>query len=365
MRGPNSWEACWSHQGVERIASFHDATHREGAVQRLVSIVVLVLVVGAGWKFLQDGSSGGSGSDTGSPPGLFAPASKVVASGGSPPVAWTGSPTVRIASFNIQVFGRAKEQNVAAMQTLAAIIRNFDVIAVQEIRIKDDFLLQRFLSTYLNPLSGRSYDYVLGPRLGRSSSKEQYAFIYDTNRVEVDRNHTYTVRDPDDLLHREPFVAMFRVRGPPPGEAFTFVLVNIHTDPDEVDTELNDLAKVCRAVRVAALSEDDIILLGDFNVDGQHMGELGRIPGLRPLISEVFTNTRQTALYDNVLIHHPSTAEFVGRAGVYDILRLHNLKLSEALQVSDHMPVWAEFSIYESVKPGRVASNPEVATGQK
>ena len=100
-------------------------------MQRLVSIVVLVLVVGAGWKFLRDGSSGGSGSDTGSPPGLFAPASKVAASGGSPPVAWAGSPTVRIASFNIQVFGRAKEQNVAAMQTLAAIIRNFDVIAVQ------------------------------------------------------------------------------------------------------------------------------------------------------------------------------------------------------------------------------------------
>jgi deoxyribonuclease-1-like protein len=334
-------------------------------VQRLVSIVVLVLVVGAGWKFLQDGSPGGSGSDRGSPLAALAPGPKRIAGGDSAPMARAGRPTVRIASFNIQVFGRAKEQNVAAMQTLAAIIQNFDVVAIQEIRIKDDFLLQRFLSTYLNPVSGKSYDYVLGPRLGRSNSKEQYAFIYDTNRIEVDRNHTYTVRDPDDLLHREPFVAMFRVRGPPPGEAFTFVLVNVHTDPDEVKTELDDLAKVCRAVRVTALSEDDVILLGDFNVDSQHMGELGKIPGLRPLIMEVFTNTRQTALYDNVLIHHPSTAEFVGRAGVYDFLRLHNLTLSEALQVSDHMPVWAEFSIYESAKPGRVALNPAGVTDQK
>jgi len=334
-------------------------------VQRLVSIAVLVLVVGSGWKFLQDGSPGISESDHRSSLATTAQGSKRTTRGDSAPIARTGGSTVRIASFNIQIFGRAKEQNVAAMQTLASIIQNFDVVAIQEIRIKDDFLLQRFLSTYLNPASGKSYDYVLGPRLGRSSSKEQYAFIYDTNRVEVDRNHTYTVRDPDDLLHREPFVAMFRVRGPPPDEAFTFVLVNVHTDPDEVKTELDDLAKVCRAVRVTALGEDDVILLGDFNVDGQHMGELGKIPGLHPLIKEVFTNTRQTALYDNVLIHRPSTSEFVGRAGVYDFLRLHNLTLSEALQVSDHMPVWAEFSIYESAQPGRVASSPVGAMSQE
>ena len=133
-------DACWSHEGVDRITLFYDATHRvydathrEGIVQRLVSIVVLVLVVGAGWKFLQDGSPGISESDRGSSLAAFAPGSRRLAGGDSAPRARTGGPTIRIASFNIQVFGRAKEQNVAAMQTLASIIQNFDVVAIQEI----------------------------------------------------------------------------------------------------------------------------------------------------------------------------------------------------------------------------------------
>ena len=92
----------------------------------------------------------------------------------------------------------------------------------------------------------------IGPRLGRSNSKEQYAFIYDTATIEVNRRSIYTVNDPDDLLHREPLVAMFRVRGPPAEQAFTFVLVDIHTDPDETDTELNALAQVYQAVRRAS-----------------------------------------------------------------------------------------------------------------
>jgi hypothetical protein len=33
----------------------------------------------------------------------------------------------------------------------------------------------------------------------------------------------------------------------------------------------------------------------------------------------------------------------------------YNLSLDQALQVSDHFPIWAEFSVYEGVAPGRVA----------
>jgi hypothetical protein len=37
------------------------------------------------------------------------------------------------------------------------------------------------------------------------------------------------------------------------------------------------------------------------------------------------------------------------------------LTLEQALQVSDHLPVWAEFSAYESAAPGRVAGRPGTA----
>jgi endonuclease/exonuclease/phosphatase family metal-dependent hydrolase len=266
-----------------------------------------------------------------------------------------GGPVVRLASFNIQAFGDAKAAKPYVMATLAAIIHNFHLVAIQEIRTQDDYFLDNFLRNYVNK-NGRVFDRVVGPRLGRSSSTEQYAFLYDTAAIELNRYSIYTVNDPDDLLHREPLVAMFRVRGPPPQQAFTFVLVNIHTDPHEADTEVDTLAQVFQAVRRSSNGEDDIILLGDLNVDEKHLGELGRLDGVRPVVRGMFTNTRQDAAYDNFILHQPSTAEFTGRWGVFNYQLAFKLTPDQALQVSDHLPIWAEFSAYESAAPGRVAT---------
>lgn len=282
-------------------------------------------------------------------------ASQSVPANPAPPTPMFGGPAIRIASFNIQIFGDAKGSKPYVMATLANIIQNFDVVAIQEIRTQDDYFLDNFLRTYVNT-NGKVYDKVIGPRLGRSNSKEQYAFIYNTANIEVNRRSIFTVNDPDDLLEREPLVAMFRVRGPPPDQAFTFVLVDVHTKPEQAQAECNALAQVFQAVRRASGGEDDIILLGDLNADDKHLGDLTRLDGVKPIVRGVFTNTKQNAEYDNIVIHQPSTAEFSGRWGVYDVQRLQHLAPEQAEQVSDHYPVWAEFSAYESATPGRVAN---------
>ena len=271
----------------------------------------------------------------------------------APPTPFEGGPAIHIASFNIEVFGDKKASKPYVMATLAAIIQNFHVVAIQEIRTQDDYFIDNFLRTYVNR-DGRRYDRVVGPRLGRSRSTEQYAFIYDTAVIELSRNSVYTLNDPDDLMHREPLVAMFRTRAPPE-QAFTFTLVNIHTDPDETDTELDALAQVYQVVRRSGGGEDDVIILGDLNVDDQHLGALGRIQSIKPVVRGVPTNSLKNAQYDNIVLHQPSTAEFTGRWGVYDIGRMHNLTPDQVQQVSDHLPVWAEFSAYEAAAPGRVA----------
>ena len=68
------------------------------------------------------------------------------------------------------------------------------------------------------------------------------------------------------------------------------------------------------------------------------------------------TNTRQNAQYDNMIIHAASTTEFTGRCGVFNFQREYGLTLDQALLVSDHFPIWAEFNAYESITPGRVAA---------
>lgn len=272
-----------------------------------------------------------------------------------PPARTTGS--IRVAAFNIQVFGRSKASKPQVMDVLARIVRNFDIVAIQEIRCTDDDLMPNFVE--LINSAGRHYDYVIGPRLGRTSSKEQYAFVFDLATIEVDRSQLYTVADPDDLLHREPLVGWFRVRGPPPEQAFTFSLVDIHTDPDEAKAEVNVLADVYRVVRDDGRREDDVIILGDLNVDDKNLGRLGQISGMSWVISGTPTNTKRTSQYDNIVFQRQATSEFNGRAGVFDYLREYNLSMEEALEVSDHMPVWAEFSAYEGGQPGRIAARPE------
>ena len=231
------------------------------------------------------------------------------------------------------------------MQVLADVVRRFDVVAIQEVRSTDDTVVPQFVS--LINATGVRYDFVIGPRLGRTNSKEQYAILFDTSRIEIDPSSVYTAADPQDLLHREPLVARFRPRGVPPNQAFTFSLVNIHTDPDETDSELDALAGVFTGVQGNGSGEDDVILLGDLNVDEYHLGNLGRLPGIGAVVSGVPTNTRRDKTYDNIVFDRRMTIEYTGRWGVLDLMQTFQLTEAQALEVSDHMPVWAEFSAYE------------------
>ncbi|MFN0198201.1 MAG: endonuclease/exonuclease/phosphatase family protein [Planctomycetaceae bacterium] len=252
---------------------------------------------------------------------------------------------IRVASFNIQVFGQSKLNKARVIRVLSRLIHQFDVVAVQEIRSDSQDVVPRFLSIVNH--DGGNYDYVISDRLGRTTSKEQYAFLYNADRIEVDRQSLSTLHQFQNRLHRPPFVAKFHVRGTASKQPFTFTLVNLHTDPDETRKELNALDDVIDFVRTADPQEDDVILLGDLNVDRKHFGELGQMPHLQSVPISKPTNTRQTAQYDHITFDALSTTEFTGRADVYDLPARFGMSIEETLEVSDHLPIWAEFDIEE------------------
>jgi deoxyribonuclease-1-like protein len=323
-------------------------------MKRLFSLVFAGLAAAFGWFVLQQAQTNGWNLSL---PGL------VSGIGNQPLPPTRNNETIRIASFNIQVFGESKLGDPDAMQAIVTILRTFDLIAIQEVRsVSQDILPQ--LMARLNA-DGHHYDYAIGPRLGRSNSKEQYAFVFDTQTIEIDRYQLYTVDDPDDLLHREPLVGWFRARGPSPEQAFTFSLATIHTDPDEANQELDVLDDVFFKVRDdPRRSEDDVILLGDLNAKAANLRQLGQVKGLVKVVSgETPTNTLHNAQYDNILFHETATTEFTGRAGVFDFLREFNLTLPQAQRISDHLPVWAEFSIFEGGRAGPLASKPSNGKG--
>lgn len=384
-------------------------------MQRIISLGLLAALLGGGWSYFQGFSASdlkrvaqtvGQVAQQGAQPqatsGGFAPAGSFAPNqpsytpygqqvapqpqvGFGPTPSQTRLPTIRIATFNIQTFGNSKSRKPHVMQALAHVIRLFDVVAIQEIRTKDDYFIPKFLRDYVNQAPGVAYDALVSSRLGRTASKEQYAFIYNTAKIETAPGFSFVTPDPEDRLHREPHVALFRTRIQPVDRAFTFALMNIHTDPDLVKTdgvkepnELDALYDFYRMVQQTPFGggyEDDVILLGDLNTGvparGPHTPNersrsllrsdlrlLAKVPGIRPLILDQATNTRGHRLHDNLLIPTNATSEYTGSSGVIDLQSLFRITQDQAKQISDHLPVWGEFSAVESTSLGRVASRP-------
>lgn len=262
---------------------------------------------------------------------------------------------IRIATFNIQVFGEKKSSDPNVMQALAAIVASFDMVAIQEVRSPQSMPVARLVD--LINRSGGRYEATVSEPVGRTSQKAQYAFVWDTTRMRLIPGSSYVVRDDADRMHREPMVASFETRAPAAqGRApFRFTAINAHTDPDEVSTrattsELNVLDDVFVRVREYEYNsngEEDVILMGDLNVNTAGLGELAQIPGVFSIAGDIPTNTAGTKTYDHILIDRNTTAEFTGRFGVIDFVRDFGLTPEQAVLVSDHRPVWAEFSVYE------------------
>lgn len=287
-------------------------------------------------------------------PWKFPDLSQVASPNSTEPVDWTKNDNaIRVATFNIQVLGRSKMGKPDVVRHLAKTIRFFDVVAIQEIRAVDQNIMPELVQAVNS--EGGNYSFTIGPRLGRTTSKEQYAYVFDANKIELIAGSVKTVQEPRnrDRLHREPLVARFQTRRSDGQTPFSFSLINIHTDPDETRIELSALDDVYRAVQ-ESYPEDDVILLGDLNEDSDHLGELGQVADIQWVIAGLPTNTRGTASYDNILFTATETREFTGRGGVFDLRSEFGLSMEEALEISDHLPVWAEFTATEA--PLQIAS---------
>ena len=214
----------------------------------------------------------------------------------------------------------------------------------------------------INAASGRNYDFATCPTQQRDGLEHYSAFVFDRDRIDVDRTTVHFVEDQLGRFRIKPLAGLFRVRGPDAAEAFTFALINVETDPERADTELDLFADAYRAVRsnlrgADGKPEDDIILLGDLESDDQHLGQLGKLLGVTALLSGMPTTTRGTHLLDNILLDRRATCEFTGRVEVVDVMREFELTMPEALEVSEHLPVWAEFSAYEGGQAGHASPN--------
>ncbi len=127
---------------------------------------------------------------------------------------------LRIATFNIKVFGDKKSstrevpgEGVDVMGTIAQVVTNFDLVAIQEIH-NEGIPIQRLVDL-INASGGRYAATVSEPiRTEGSNYTECYAYVWDDTRVRLVQNSAYVVHDNYKRMDREPMVASFEARVP-------------------------------------------------------------------------------------------------------------------------------------------------------
>ncbi len=246
--------------------------------------------------------------------------------------------SLRIGSFNIQVFGESKVNKSFVKDTILSLISRYDIIFIQEIRDDKNKAIYELLKL-LNEGSGKSYQALVSTRLGKGEMKEQYAYFYDPAVITAIDSYVYD--DVHDDFSREPFVARFK------GQGRIFTLAGIHVAPTNVKKELVALGDVKIGIK-QRYSDDNTFFMGDFNADCQYYKEtegfdyFDEAPRLLMSNDEDTTVAPSSCTYDRVL-GFGDIQKFASDAHAFNFMNLFNIDLNNAKLVSDHFPI--EFTI--------------------
>lgn len=243
-----------------------------------------------------------------------------------------------IASWNVRVFSTGSRNDVE-LRLIAERLEQFDLITLQEVR--DEEVVERTIAV----LAGRGHNYrlLVGPPVGRVV-KERYAFLWRPDKVSL-TSPGQTYDDSLDLFIREPFAASF-IAG-----RFDFTLATIHVifggTVSERRREVYAIDYVYRWLQDADPDEQDVILLGDFNLPFDDSGwkslwPLNLYPVLGPAVPTMISDSE---VYDNFWLDPALVSEYTGRSGVdrFDETAFDGNDDAASLMVSDHRPIWASF----------------------
>jgi len=281
---------------------------------------------------------------------------------------------VRIGSFNLHQFGKAKAANATTTKMIAEIINQFDIAIIQEI---SDVSLQApyiLLDTLNSITAPKFYEMSLSERLGDSNTKEQYAFINRESTSGVKLVNAYVFHDPLDYYERPPYVATYKVKAPKKSNVQFFTIMNMHLRPTEALPEMIKLRYVIdEFIRkhpqyfsgTDALAQNvidgtatnkphlktnhPIILVGDMNADCSYISAKRQLE-LRNIHfadftwminNEVLTNTRQSCTYDRILINGDNFINAIVPQSNTTVRfdKMFDMTLPQALAISDHFPV--------------------------
>lgn len=251
--------------------------------------------------------------------------------------------TMTIATWDLAPLNFEKLSDATRAQLIADVISQFDLIAIQGV-VRTTQPLDEIIRR-INA-KGKKYAYVVPKNIG--ALPEYVAFLFDTSVVKYDPDKVYEIEAA--TLSYRPLVASFCTVQPPPEKAFTFKLVNIKIPDDRKDMESAILGRVFREVRDSDTAEDDVIMLGNFGKPVQQIDSLLGVPYLAIVHDDLPTTIDGMDSTENIIFDNKRTGdECIGNAKRVDLIKLFDLKLSEVGAITEHLPISAEFSVFEAI----------------
>ena len=168
-----------------------------------------------------------------------------------------------ISSFNILRLG-ANEKNY---KEVGKILSSFDIVGLEE--VFSEAGVQKVVDE-LEKVTNVDWDYhMTSYPVGTKKYKEQYAYVFRTDRVKFLKSRGYFKDRQNDFI-REPYGADFKIGN----MDFTFVLLHsIYGDKKSFRVaEANSLRKVYDYFQDMDKEENDIIIGGDFNLSVRDSG---------------------------------------------------------------------------------------------
>nr|XP_054751436.1 deoxyribonuclease-1-like [Lytechinus pictus]XP_054751437.1 deoxyribonuclease-1-like [Lytechinus pictus] len=254
--------------------------------------------------------------------------------------------SVTICAFNIQVLGKTKMGKPDVVEVLTKIIKRYDMVLIQEIRDADQVAIYQLLDE-VNSASGNQYAMALGPRVGRTSSKEQYAYFYKHSEFQVKGSFTY--EEPNDEFEREPYVVNFKSLKSLSVSDFT--VIGLHAKPDDAVNEIDSLPAVYEEA-AKKYGTDASIIMGDLNADCSYVGQNdwddislwtdNRFDWLIADNADTTVSSTNCA-YDRIVLAGIDEGDR-SSGFVFNFQSYYRLTQEEAKDVSDHYPVY--FDLY-------------------
>jgi exonuclease III len=226
---------------------------------------------------------------------------------------------VKIANWNLQVFGPAKASDLQLMNIYVDKIEDYDIIFVQEIKDSSQEAFPKLCSLLQN------YSCKSSSRAGRTIYKEQYGVIYK-NGINVTGFEDFNP-DSEDRWERPPIKVDFRINN------YSITAYNIHTKPEEAEKEIQKLQNVVE-------DNGKVILLGDLNADCSYYDEnkFNYFPEWNWIIDGKMdtTSSNTNCAYDRIILNNDAKKD-LKNFGV-DSKNINK-------EVSDHYLVWVEMKI--------------------